>query len=496
MKPIITSLICLLSFGVAHAQFKSTGLSDLKKKIDPLLTSKAMGGTKMSVLVEMASGGDPLYSVTPQLSLHPASNTKLVTTAVALRMLGSTYRWQTQLVADTYKNGVANTLYLVGRGDPRFVSESLWKLIDDARFNGLKSVTGDLVVDDSWFTPQRMAPGFNDKDQDSAYRAATGAVSLNFNSVSVKIKPGLKIGDPPRVTFRPDSGHIILHNTATTTRRGRERLKLSASAEGDRTAMKLSGTIPVTHRGLTTRRRIDNPPLYAGHAARLFLERAGITVGGQVIIGRAPKKRRLLARLWSRTLAEIIEDVNKLSNNFMAEHLVRTIGAEKGSSGDWTVGTRIVSRYLRKHFNIDGFSYVNGSGLFGKTAFSAQQLVDVLRGMWSLKPPLPEYIASLAVNGKDGTLRRRMKGMDKALVRAKTGTLDGVVCLSGYFHFADGQLGLFSILINDINGRPWPIWKTQDEVLRVLTNYTPKGKFKAPKLRHKSVKKSGRSTSP
>ncbi len=496
MKCLITFLSLSLIAGSANAEFKSSGVPELKKKLDPILTSKPMMGTKMSVLVEMVSGSRKLYSVTPNLTLHPASNTKLVTTAAALSLLGPTYRWRTDLAADKFENGVAQTLYLIGRGDPRFVSESLWKLIDDARFSGLKRVSGDLVIDDSWFTSQRMAPGFNDKDQDSSYRAAAGAMSLNFNSVSVKIKPGHKVGEPPIVTFRPDSGHIILESSAKTTKRGRERLKLSARAEGDRTAVKLSGTIPMNHRGLTTRRRIDNPALYAGHAARLFLKRAGITVGGKVIIGKAPKKRRLLSRLRSRTLAEIIRDVNKLSNNFMAEHLVLTLGVEKAGVGDWKRGTRVVSDYLKRTFKIDGFRYKNGSGLFGTTAFSAQQLVTILRGMAALHPPMPEYTSSLAVNGKDGTLRRRMKGMNHSLVRAKTGTLDGVVCLSGYFHFADGQLGLFSILINDIKGRPWPIWRIQDRVLEVLTQFRPKeaagrsqGKSSAHPLPQKSSSK-------
>ena len=118
-----------------------------------------------------------------------------------------------------------------------------------------------------------------------------------------------------------------------------------------------------------------------------------------------------------------------------------------------------------------GFKYINGSGLFGNTAFSARHMVTLLRGMADLNPPQPEFAASLAVNGVDGTLKRRMKGMKRAMVRAKTGTLDGVVCLSGYFRFANGFDGVFSILINQIKGRPWAIWKIQDQILDVLTGH-------------------------
>ena len=211
---------------------------------------------------------------------------------------------------------------------------------------------------------------------------------------------------------------------------------------------------------------------HAGAAAKLFLKRAGIDVGGQVKIRKVPSKRRRISRVWSRTMAEIINDVNKLSNNFMAEHLVRTLGIERGKAGDWKEGTRVVSAHLKTHFKMSGFKYINGSGLFGNTAFSARHMVTLLRGMADLNPPQPEFASSLAVNGVDGTLKRRMKGMKRAMVRAKTGTLDGVVCLSGYFRFANGVDGVFSILINQIKGRPWAIWKIQDQILDVLTGHT------------------------
>ena len=138
-------------------------------------------------------------------------------------------------------------------------------------------------------------------------------------------------------------------------------------------------------------------------AAKLFLKRAGIEVLGEVKIGKAPAKRRRLARVWSRTMADIINDVNKLSNNFMAEHLVRTLGIERGKAGDWKEGTRVVSEILKRRYSLNGFNYVNGSGLFGKTAFSARHML-LLRRMSQADPPLPEFAASLAVNGVDGTL--------------------------------------------------------------------------------------------
>lgn len=463
----------------AAAQEGPRGQGDppLVQQLDPLLARESVRGSRFSVLVARADDGRVLYALEPDRPLHPASNTKIVTTAAALVELGPTYTWSTELAADGLKNGAARELYLIGRGDPRFVSESLWRLVHDARLMGLTRVDGDLVVDDTFFTADRMAPGFDDKKQDSAYRAATGAMSLNFNSTVIHVRPGAKVGDPARVLVDPDSGYATVRVDATTTRKGKARIDVRAEPHGDRTRIVVAGKISLDHPGLEVRRRIDNPPLYAGLAAKKFLADAGIAVKGQVRLGAAPPRdqRTRLAAHVSPPLADVADDVNKLSNNFMAEHLVRTLGAVKHGRGDWESGRRVVERFLTEDVGLRGYRYVNGSGLFGDTAFSARQLVEVLRYMHRRRPALPEFAASLAIGGGDGTLDRRLRGVGPGVVRAKTGTLDGVICISGYVQLQDGTLGVFSLLMNDVPGRPWDVWAVQDEVIRTLVAYTPPG---------------------
>ena len=88
----------------------------------------------------------------------------------------------------------------------------------------------------------------------------------------------------------------------------------------------------------------------------------------------------------------------------------------------------------------------------------------------------PEYLSSLAINGVNGTLRRRLKNLSPGTVRAKTGTLDGVVCLSGYLRFADGSPGIFSILMNQLPGPAWAIWRVQDAMVEAMVNARAKNK--------------------
>ncbi len=469
-RPIFLSLFVFFVFpeyGHGNPQ-TSPSLAD---EINALLLHKSVAGGRFSLMVAPVDGGKPLYTNNSNLRLHPASNTKLFTTATALSMLGPAYRWQTKLVTDAFVDGIAENIYLVGRGDPKFVSESLWKMVDDARNRGLKKVDGDVIVDDTYFTPQRMAPGFDDKDQDSAYRAATGAMSLNFNSFVAELRPGKAVGQPARITVRPNSGFVKITNRSKTVSRGRERLRASAQQWNDRTELIVDGRIPLGHRGIVIRKRLDNPPLNAGYAARYFLRRAGIEVTGEVRTGAVPVKVETLARSTSPALSSVVSDVNKLSNNFMAEHLVRTMGAESGGSGDWKSGAQVVSEFLKRELQIDGFRYVNGSGLFGNTAFSARDIVKLLRHMYRKKTIFPEFISSLAIGSTDGTLSRRMKRVEGAQVRAKTGTLDGVVCLSGYLILESGQTFAFSLLMNDLPGRPWSIWKIQDQIIETVTRH-------------------------
>lgn len=451
----------------------STGDGRLQALLDPIFDD-APKGSRFGVYVARAEGGQPLYARNADDRLHPASNTKLITTATALHVLGPAHQWRTDLLAEGYKDGVAERLILVGRGDPFFVTESLYKLIADAKAAGLKRVRRGVIVDDTYFTSRYLAPGFEDRpDDDASYRAATGAMSLNFNSIQVHIEPGSKAGHKPKVTTRPASDYAIIDNNATTASGGKERLSLKATAHKGRTKLTVGGKIPLKHRGITVRRRIDNPAQFAGRALIGALKEMGVKVKGGVRVGGTPKKTRRLARHWSPALGKVIDDVNKLSNNFMAEHLWRTLGAVKHDRGGWDEGRRVVDGFLNNEVGIKGFTVRNGSGLFGDTAVSARQFGQLLTYMHTRRPALPEFAASLAIGGHDGTLRRRMKHLKTGQLRAKTGTLSGVIALSGYVEFADGTTGVFSLLFNDVPGRPWSIWKLQDRMVKALVAFDP-----------------------
>lgn len=462
--------LCALS-GAAWAKRVATGQPALVQAIDRALNDPGLGDARIGLFALRADGqGKPLLSYQADVPLHPASNAKVVTTAAALSLLGPNFGFRTDVYATDLKGGQAQDLYVVGRGDPRLFSEGLLALLEEARFKGLKSVAGDVIVDDSWYAGGDLPPGFEEKPaDDAAYRAPSGALNLNFNAIAVHLSPGASVGAPPVVKVWPPQKYVTVQNSATTTARGPERLSVLSTRDGQgRTVLKVGGTIGLKHREVVVRRRIDEPALFTGYAARQLLTQLGVKVKGEVRVGRLPGKgAQLLARRYSEDVTRLSADVNKWSNNMMAESLLRAM-ARQGGDGSWAQGRAAVTQFLTEEVGLKGFRYHNGSGLFGPTEFSPRQLVQVLTHMHTRRPALPEFEASMAIGGQDGTLRRRFKGAARGQVRAKTGTLNGVSTLSGYVYRADGALVAFSVLLN---GDRLPAGKAralQDAVVQAL----------------------------
>jgi D-alanyl-D-alanine carboxypeptidase/D-alanyl-D-alanine-endopeptidase (penicillin-binding protein 4) len=222
-------------------------------------------------------------------------------------------------------------------------------------------------------------------------------------------------------------------------------------------------------------RRVAHPDLYAGYAFRELLARRGIKLTGKVVRMPAPPGARALVTHYSAPLGVLVRDVNKRSNNFMAEQVLKTLGAETGGKpGTWQKGTDAVARFL-DGLGIPAGQYkmTNGSGLYDSNRFSPAQLVGLLRTAYRDFRFAADFVGSLALAGADGTIGHRMEGgQAERFVRAKTGTLAGVSCLSGYAG-APGKMPLaFSILMNDL-GEPATseARRAQDAIAEALVIY-------------------------
>ena len=185
----------------------------LRTRLDEQLAAPPLRSARVGVAVMDVESGRVLYARGEKLPYNPASNAKIVTTAAALALLGPEYRFKTALYADElHGSEVAGNLYVRGFGDPSFVTEDLWKLVSDLYALGVRKISGDIVIDDSFFDPSRLPPAYDQKQDDAAWHAPTGATSLNYNAISVTIAPGAREGELARVSVEPQSAYIAIEN--------------------------------------------------------------------------------------------------------------------------------------------------------------------------------------------------------------------------------------------------------------------------------------------
>jgi D-alanyl-D-alanine carboxypeptidase/D-alanyl-D-alanine-endopeptidase (penicillin-binding protein 4) len=428
---------------------------ELRAALDRIVQTSALRDARAGVFVARIDDGEVVYAHDPDALLNPASNVKLFTAAAALARLGPEHRFETEFWLDAPRSG-APALHVRGKGDPSLTTERLWAIVADLKHRGLREVR-EIVVDDAWFDPLREGPGYDQEQGDRSYLAPTGAVSLNYNAIAIHVAPGDRAGARARVEVEPESDHVVVDHRATTGRgAARRRVKITSTYRDGRQHVRVEGRVPLGARPQVVWRKIDDPPAYFAATLRRLLELRGVKVSGRFRLGPVPASAKLLHVAESEPLGEIARRLNKHSNNFVAEQIVKALGAQvKGPPGTWPKGIAAIEEFLAEA-GIPRGAYVmkNGSGLNDANRFSARQTVTLLRAMWRRFPVLAEFLSSLPIAGRDGTIRWRMGGSQaEGMLRAKTGTLEGVTSLSGYVETAAGDRLAFAVLVNDFTAR-------------------------------------------
>jgi len=409
---------------------------------------------KLSLYVGMADSTTSIAAVNADRPLNPASNTKLLTMVTALEELGPEFHFNTRLCG-RLDAGTVETLGIVSNGDPTIDRAAMLDLAFQLVERGVKEVKR-IIVDQSAFDDKFTPPAFEQQPNEwSPFRAPVSAVAFNGNSVSVTISP-TEVAKPVSATGFPSS-YLDWVITART-RRAKERarpLEVAAFGEKSRLKLRISGTIPEAADRVTVWRRVEDPQTFAGYALADSLRAFGVRLPNALSIeaGHCESSRELAHRT-SPALGTLLHQLGKDSDNFTAEMLVKAIGAhatlKPGTTAD---GLEVIRQLMSKvHPLSAGSRLVNGSGLFDANRVSAEQFAAVLR--YARKDPHigPEFVSSLAVAGRDGTLRKRFEKAATATIRGKTGSLNQVVSLSGYIESTGFEPLIFSVLINGLDG--------------------------------------------
>jgi serine-type D-Ala-D-Ala carboxypeptidase/endopeptidase (penicillin-binding protein 4) len=440
---VVLFLIVLLNFSLVEAK-----ASKHKPKIsandtyESILAKYKIDPSQVSL--QILDGDDEVYSLNSTHKKIPASITKLLTTFAVLKKLPPGFRFYTKLYSD------GKNLYLQGGGDPSFVSENMWYLVNEFHRSPLKNIKGNIVVDDSLFDKVRFDDSREDKRVDRAYDAPVGAMSFNWNAVNVFVKPAATAGQKAQVVIDPESDYFdLVNNTMTTS--GNPKKELVVSISNSEKLITVSGEVMAGFPEKGIFKSVTEPEIWSGLNLMSFLEQRGIKVIGKVVTGKVPDNAELMATYESKNLSYILTDMNKFSNNFVAEMLTKNLAAQEMKSGaSLKRGVEIIREELEKiNITQKDLTIVNPSGLTRQNLFSAQALNKVLTAVKKDFSIYPVFIDSLPIAGIDGTLKKRMKNSAaEGWVRAKTGYLDGVVSLAGYAGRRDGTVLNFVFLYN------------------------------------------------
>ncbi len=470
-------LIVISSVSQAEENKENREIWKLGKKMKEALNHSCLKKGEFGVKFYSLDRREVLFQHRQKDLFIPASNAKLITTAVALKELGPDFRFNTQLytlgkIKDRVLNG---DLYIKGFGDPKLVTEQMWLLASALKNLSIDRVKGDLIADESYFDSVRRIKTWKKKYGSEPYNAPLGALSFNFNTVKVLATAGKKAGEKISVIVEPNSDYLRMKNRAVTRGRGRRyHLIVNRTGKDASDEISVKGSLRKGTRLAKYYLNISYPAVYAAKTFKSFLKKVGVAIDGQTRIGVVPAKARLLLKHKSEPLSIILRGLNKFSNNFVAEQLIKTVGAVKeGAPGTTKNGLKFVGRYLKSlGFNEKDYKLDDGSGLSRTNKLSPNILVATLEDVYDDWEIYPEFISSLAVIGQEGSVKKRyLRHPKKGTVRVKTGTLDFVSSLSGYFQTLDGERIAFSILMNELKCQAWAAQKIQDKLVRLGLNF-------------------------
>lgn len=461
----------------------------LEALLAPITQDRLFTQSTVGIQVVNVRTGEEVFARDADRPMIPASTMKVLTSATALKTLGPTYKYTTDFYTDKdVKIGgdgvMKGNLYIQGHGDPSFVVETLWRVVHDLKMEGIKEIDGDVVYDEGFLDTDYQLTGWDkpsDVENGPTYYPAIGALSLNCNTVALVVGPGEAVGKAARVeldTAAPT--YVVIDDKLVTTAAGTHRsVHIDRELTDDKPPkMKfiLTGTVPADAEADHFYRTILDPTAHFMAAFGEMLTEQGIAVKGHHVRGTTPTDGDLVLQHRSDELSQILMDMNKRSNNFMAETVLRTIGAEQfGLPGTTAKGLQAVSEYLGS-LGIDKSEYtlVNGSGLSRDVRLRPSTLTAVLLDMAHNPRVGHEFESTLAIAGRDGTLSRRLPE-DPGRLRGKTGTIDGVHCLVGYVEAGDGQIYAFSFLVNDVHGDSSQVKRLHDKFARKMFGVSAPG---------------------
>jgi len=456
--------------------FSQRNILQFKSRIDSVLADSFFDTTQIAVDIFDLTLKENLYNKNEKFLMRPASNMKILTTSAALVYLGPSYNFNTKLcyTGEIKKGVLSGDLYIVGGCDPLFSIKDLDSLAVVLKTAGINEVKGNLVGDVSMMDSLSRGKGWMWDDDD----ADLTPLNINENSIGVLVKPGI-VGEKASVQLIPETNFVEINNYSITVPADSPNVfTLNKDCLHHKNILTLTGKVSakavVDSLQDTLHISVYKPQLFFLSLLKATLKRSGINISGRQYIADTPTNYNELF-VYKRPIIDMINYINKESYNLGAEMTLRALAYKYfGKPATSENGIKMIDSLIAAAgLNPNAFRLVDGSGISHYNLVSAQLILEVLKYMYFQKTNLYEALyESFPVSGIDGTLSYRMKnGSAYKKVHAKTGTLSGVSCLSGYVTSDNRHLLAFSILLQNFSGSSREGRDYEDKICNIMAEY-------------------------
>jgi D-alanyl-D-alanine carboxypeptidase/D-alanyl-D-alanine-endopeptidase (penicillin-binding protein 4) len=450
----------------------SDPLKQLQHDINSILSDSIFIPVHAGIKIVSLEDGTVLYEHDSKVLMNPASNIKLITSAAALCVLDTGFQFKTSVfVDDNLRGGAIQNMYLKGYGDPSLITADLDSLAYAVHRMGINSIVHDIVVDNSFFDDNYWGAGWawdDESDPDAPY---ISALSVNKNCIRITITAEL---NRISTTLEPNTEFVTVLNKAVIVRDSiRTPLKVRRLSLNNGAIFVVEGDMFSDTR-VTQKLSLRRPEFYTGVLFKNSLRQAGVSVSGDVVSGIVPEGMHEIIRHF-QPIEKIIEIMNKQSDNLSAENTLKVMGAVRNNvAGSSKSGVFIEKRFLADlGLDTTKLSLVDGSGVSRHNLFSADQMVQFLAAMNTQPRLFRIFYNSLPIAGIDGTLEDRMRYYPVVdNLRAKTGTLNGVSCLSGYVQTRDGEMLAFAMMMQNFVSSSSEYHQAQDSIGSLLAKFS------------------------
>lgn len=417
------------------------------------LANAGIPEASVAVYVRAVADDGAILSHNADKSMNPASVMKLVTTNAALNLLSPTFRWKTEV----YKSGnVLNStlrgdLIIKGYGDPSFNAQDFWRLLITLQQAGIKKITGDLIIDKDYFDKEEGRQDTFDGEVWRAYNAPPSAFLVNGRNTSFRFKvtdSAVQVNQEFELAEIKIINHMKLVESGCAAWRDNMTYQMKVAENG--VVVTFGGTFSPSCGEKYLELSLFDDEKYAFFTFKKLWRELGGGFSGRLKIGETPDAAVKVLEQTSAPLGYVVHDINKWSNNLMARQLLLTIGAEQiGAPATESKGEAAIKDWLfNKGLRFNELVVDNGSGLSHTARITAEHMGQMLVGAYH-EPAMPEFIASMPILARDGTVMGRLKNsQSNGRAHLKTGSLNGVSAIAGYVLDANGHRHALVMLVN------------------------------------------------